>query len=76
MKKVVYSIKKVRNPDEKLSGLGFINDEGTCALILNNSVLVTVTCSYAKTVVTNHFYRFWFQFNASHSVLLLLSPVI
>ena len=29
MKKVVYSIKKVRNPDEKLSGLGFINDEGT-----------------------------------------------
>ena len=30
MKKVVYSIKKVRNPDEKLSGLGFINDEGRC----------------------------------------------
>lgn len=29
MKKVVYSIKKDRNPDEKLSGLGFINDEGT-----------------------------------------------
>lgn len=29
MKKVVYSIKKVRNPDEKLSGLVFINDEGT-----------------------------------------------
>ena len=30
MKKVVYSIKKVRrNSDEKLSGLGFINDEGT-----------------------------------------------
>lgn len=29
MKKVVYSIKKVRNPDEKLFGLGFINDEGT-----------------------------------------------
>ena len=29
MKKVVYSIKKVRNPDEKLSGSGFINDEGT-----------------------------------------------
>ena len=29
MKKVVYSTKKVRNPDEKLSGLGFINDEGT-----------------------------------------------
>ena len=29
MKKVVYSIKKVRNPDEKLSGFGFINDEGT-----------------------------------------------
>lgn len=29
MKKVVYSIKKVRNPDEKLSGLEFINDEGT-----------------------------------------------
>ena len=29
MKKVVYSIKKVRNPDEKFSGFGFINDEGT-----------------------------------------------
>ena len=29
MKKVVYSIKKGRNPDEKLSGFGFINDEGT-----------------------------------------------
>lgn len=29
MKKVVYLIKKVRNPDEKLSGFGFINDEGT-----------------------------------------------
>ena len=29
MKKVVFSIKKVRNPDEKLSGFGFINDEGT-----------------------------------------------
>ena len=25
MKKVVYSIRKVRNSDEKLSGLGFIN---------------------------------------------------
>lgn len=29
MKKVVYSIRKVRNSNEKLSGLGFINDEGT-----------------------------------------------
>lgn len=25
MKKVVYSIKKVRNPNEKLSGFGFLN---------------------------------------------------
>ena len=30
MKKVVYSIKKVRgNSDDKISGLGFLNDEGT-----------------------------------------------
>lgn len=29
LNEVVYSIKKVRNPDEKLSGFGFINDEGT-----------------------------------------------
>ena len=29
MKKVVYSIRKVRNPNEKLSDLGFLNDEGT-----------------------------------------------
>ena len=29
MKKVVYSIRKVRNSNEKLSGLGFLNDEGT-----------------------------------------------
>ena len=42
----------------------------------NKSVFVAKTRSYAKTVVTNHFYRFWFQFNASHSVLLLLSSVI
>lgn len=38
MKKVVYSIRKVRNSDEKLSGLGFINDEGTlfCKCISKN----------------------------------------
>ena len=30
MKKVVYSIKKVRgNSDDKISGLGFLNEEGT-----------------------------------------------
>ena len=30
MRKVVYSIKKVRgNSDEKISGLGFLNEEGT-----------------------------------------------
>ena len=30
MKKVVYSIRKVRdNSDYKISGLGFLNDEGT-----------------------------------------------
>lgn len=26
MKKVVYSIKKIKNPDEKSSGFGFTND--------------------------------------------------
>ena len=38
MKKVVYSIRKVRNSEEKLSGLGFINDEGTlfCKCISKN----------------------------------------
>ena len=38
MKKVVYSIRKVRNSDEKLSGLGFINDEGTlfCKCVSKN----------------------------------------
>ncbi len=29
MKKVFYSIRKVRNSDAKISGLGFLNDEGT-----------------------------------------------
>ena len=29
MKKVFYSIRKVRNSDDKISGLGFLNDEGT-----------------------------------------------
>ena len=30
MKKVVYSIRKVRgNSDDKISGLGFLNEEGT-----------------------------------------------
>ena len=30
MRKVVYSIKKVRgNSDDKISGLGFLNEEGT-----------------------------------------------
>ena len=38
MKKVVYSIRKVRNSNEKLSGLGFINDEGTlfCKCVSKN----------------------------------------
>ena len=38
MKKVVYSIRKVRNSDEKLSDLGFINDEGTlfCKCVSKN----------------------------------------
>ncbi len=37
-KKVVYSIRKVRNSNEKLSGLGFINDEGTlfCKCVSKN----------------------------------------
>ena len=39
MKKVVYSIRKVKgNFDEKISGLGFINDEGTlfCKCVSKN----------------------------------------
>ena len=38
MKKVVYSIKKVRKSNEKLSGLGFINDECTlfCKCVSKN----------------------------------------
>lgn len=48
MKKVVYSIRKVRNSDEKLSGLGFINDEGTlfCKCIsktANNTPALSMT---------------------------------
>ena len=37
-KKVVYSIRKVRNFNEKLSGLGFVNDEGTlfCKCVSKN----------------------------------------
>ena len=39
MKKVVYSIKKVRgNSDDKISGLGFLNEEGTllCKCVSKN----------------------------------------
>ena len=38
MKKVVYSIRKVKNFDDKLSGLGFLNDEGTlfCKCVSKN----------------------------------------
>ena len=39
MKKVVYSIKKVKgNSDDKISGLGFLNDEGTlfCKCVSKN----------------------------------------
>ena len=38
MKKVFYSIRKVRNADEKISGLGFLNDEGTlfCKCVSKN----------------------------------------
>ena len=39
MKKVVYSIRKVKgNFDEKISGLGFLNDEGTlfCKCVSKN----------------------------------------
>lgn len=36
MKKVVYSIKKVRgNSDDKISGLGFLNEEGTLLNLKN-----------------------------------------
>ena len=46
MKKGVYSTKKVRNPDEKLSGLGFINDEGTllCKCVSKNGKRYTRAC--------------------------------
>ena len=39
MKKVVYSIRKVRgNSDDKISGLGFLNEEGTllCKCVSKN----------------------------------------
>ena len=38
MKKVFYSIRKVRNSDDKISGLGFLNDEGTlfCKCVSKN----------------------------------------
>ena len=39
MKKVVYSIRKVKgNFDEKISGIGFLNDEGTlfCKCVSKN----------------------------------------
>ena len=38
MKKVFYSIRKVRNSDDKISGLGFLNDEGTlfCKYVSKN----------------------------------------
>ncbi len=37
MKKVVYSIKKVGgNSDDKISGLGFINEEGTLLWLVEN----------------------------------------
>ena len=38
MKKVVYSIKKVRgNSDDKISGLGFLNEEGTLLTYKNTN---------------------------------------
>lgn len=38
MKKVFYSIRKVRNSDDKISDLGFLNDEGTlfCKCVSKN----------------------------------------
>ena len=37
MKKVVSSIKKVRgNSDDKISGLGFLNEEGTLLWLVEN----------------------------------------
>ena len=37
MKKVVYSIKKVSgNSDDKISGLGFLNEEGTLLWLVEN----------------------------------------
>ena len=51
MKKVVYSIRKVRNSNEKLSGFGFINDEGTlfCKCI---SKTVNVTPALSMTLIS------------------------
>lgn len=47
MKKVVYSIRKVKgNFDEKISGLGFLNDEGTlfCKCVSKNGK--RYTCAF------------------------------
>ena len=38
MKKIVYSIRKVRgNSDDKISGLGFLNEEGTLLTYKNTN---------------------------------------
>ena len=46
MKKVFYSIRKVRNSDDKISGLGFLNDEGTlfCKCVCKNGK--RYTCAF------------------------------
>lgn len=54
---------------------GYARRSALRALILDNSVFVAITRRYSKTVITHDFYRFWFQLNTSHSVLLF-SPVI
>ena len=41
MKKVVYSIRKVRNSNEKLSGLGFIKGVLTLPFFMPNYILIS-----------------------------------
>lgn len=47
MKKVVYSIKKVRgNSDDKISGLRFLNEEGTLLISNRATELVNAELIY------------------------------
>ena len=72
MKKVVYSIKKVRNPDEKLSGLGFINDEGTLLPYLASETFYIRIIAYFNLKINN----FWRTFPHKYKMFSLVYPQI